>query len=541
MYGYKPICKYVFAIVFIYPPFSFAKIITDIGILSFDKNGAKGPGYPWSSVFNSSIYYGAVVPSTYSTYWILLFDAIFYALLAFFFENVMKSGSSRPIYFIFTREFWSIEISTLIEDDTEMVETSHLLKDSDRDMEVDVIDEDARVFRSEKDAFVESDDESDQAGTINSSPGQNPNIRIMRLNKTYNPPMLPELKAKFKAIFNCICCCFRPKQAVSEEEAVEPVDQNPSTGSGPVKALVDLSLLISKGELFCLLGHNGAGKTTTINMMTGLFPPSSGTINFFGLDLRYQMDSIRKLMGICPQHDILWPDLTAREHLDIFAELKNVPSDKKRETVDELLRSVRLFKVGNNRVSTYSGGMKRRLSVAISCIGDPQIIIMDEPTTGMDPISKRHIWDLIQRLKKDRVVILTTHAMDEADALGDRIAVLAMGKLRCIGNGLHLKNKYGEGYRVNIQTDQENVENVKHMVKSKLPNSNVLAENGTRLTFGVPLECIALLSPFFRFLETDPTAVSIIREWGVSHTTLEEVFMKVTKKFSQCKPHVDQE
>ncbi len=134
-------------------------------------------------------------------------------------------------------------------------------------------------------------------------------------------------------------------------------------------------------------------------------------------------------MGVVPQFDILWNELTAMEHMRMFSLIKGVPQIDIHTTSEELLRSVGLYDVRNARAASFSGGMKRRLSVAISAIGDPKIMFMDEPTTGMDPVSRKDVWKLIQQLKRNKVVILTTHAMEEADVLSDRIAVIADGKL----------------------------------------------------------------------------------------------------------------
>ena len=144
-----------------------------------------------------------------------------------------------------------------------------------------------------------------------------------------------------------------------------------------VLALRGFSASIEEGQIFCLLGHNGAGKTTTVNILTGLFEPTFGDGFIYGHSVVAEMETIRRFMGVCPQHDILWNDLTAREHLEIFAELKNVPSYERAAVVDDKLRSVNLYDVGNKLVGGFSGGMKRRLSVAMSCIGEPKIIFMD--------------------------------------------------------------------------------------------------------------------------------------------------------------------
>jgi len=200
----------------------------------------------------------------------------------------------------------------------------------------------------------------------------------------------------------------------------------------------------------------------------------------------------------------------------------------------KILKRVRLYKVGDHRSSSFSGGMKRRLSVGISCIGNPQVIFMDEPTTGMDPMSRRHVWGLIQDLKKDRIVILTTHSMEEADVLGDKIAIMSKGRLRCIGNSLHLKNKFGEGYRINIVArGLESVEETKQIVQKYLPGAIIVAETGENLIYSLSSSNeVRLIIPFFKKLESMmvPGQGSPVKDWAVSHTTLEEVFLKVTRE-----------
>jgi len=299
-----------------------------------------------------------------------------------------------------------------------------------------------------------------------------------------------------------------------------------------VQAQDNVSLNIPQGSLFCLLGHNGAGKTTTINILTGLFPSSSGEAYIYGRNVRTEMNEIRHSMGVCPQHDILWDEMSAREHLELFCYLKNVPSQQRQAMIAEKLEMVRLTRVGNNRVGSYSGGMKRRLSVAISSIGEPDIIFLDEPTTGMDPMSRRHVWELIERMKKNRVIILTTHSMEEADVLGDRIAIMAHGKVRCVGNSLHLKKRFGDGYRINIATSMEQAPLVKEQVQFYLPQCSLIAESGGSLVFGINANDHQTLVPLFRYLEEEERkgAQSIIMDWGISQTSLEDVFLKVTRQ-----------
>jgi ABC-type multidrug transport system ATPase subunit len=151
----------------------------------------------------------------------------------------------------------------------------------------------------------------------------------------------------------------------------------------------------------------------------------------------------------------LWEELTAKEHLEMFCKLKGVPANEIQPEVERVIKSVELFHVLNHKVSTFSGGMRRRMSLSIALISNPPIIILDEPTTGMDPKTRRNVWDLILSIKKERVIILTSHDMIEADSLGDRIMVVCKGKITAIGTPLFLKNLYGKGYRLMLTCDPD--------------------------------------------------------------------------------------
>lgn len=162
-----------------------------------------------------------------------------------------------------------------------------------------------------------------------------------------------------------------------------------------------------------ILGHNGAGKTTFINIMTGIIAPDSNSemeivINNNSID---NIAEIRKYIGVCPQFDILWKELTAEQHLRMFGKLKGIPKHRLETRIDEVLHFVSLLSEKKNKVNSFSGGMKRRLSLAIAAIGNPKIIFLDEPTTGLDPKVRQQVWMLIEKLKKNKSVVLTTHSM----------------------------------------------------------------------------------------------------------------------------------
>jgi len=300
-----------------------------------------------------------------------------------------------------------------------------------------------------------------------------------------------------------------------------------------VHAVKFLSLSIEKGTLLGFLGANGAGKSTTIGMLTGLIEPTYGDATIYGRSVVNNISEVRKITNVCPQHDILWPELTAYEHFALFAELKGVPAKERESVIQNAISSVKLTSVAHNQISTYSGGMKRRVSVAIACIGNPKIIFLDEPTTGMDSQSKRHIWNLIKEIKKKCVVILTTHLMEEADILADRIVIMADGVMACNGNSLQLKNKFGEGYSISIVVKrQEFIPEVKEIIFNALPQCKLLSESADLLNFGFPINTPHdILVNFFKSIEqiTFNQQTSPIRDWNVSHTTLEDVFLSVGK------------
>lgn len=303
-------------------------------------------------------------------------------------------------------------------------------------------------------------------------------------------------------------------------------------GNPPKYAVRGLSLAIPRGECFGMLGPNGAGKTTSISMMTGLLAPTSGTVFIEGLDIRKDLDKIYSCMGVCPQHDLLWETLTGREHLLFYGRLKNLKDAALKNAVDSSLRSVNLFNggVGDKQAGKYSGGMKRRLSVAISLIGDPRVVYMDEPSTGLDPASRSNLWDVVRQAKQDRAIILTTHSMEEAETLCDRLGIFVNGELQCIGNSKELKSRYGGSYAFSITTAQSEEERVLEMVQRLSPNAKkVYGLSGTQ-KFELPKSDVKL-ADVFRTVEHAKTEFSI-QAWGFADTTLEDVFIKVAREAS---------
>ncbi|KAK8968518.1 ABC transporter A family member 1 [Platanthera guangdongensis] len=248
-------------------------------------------------------------------------------------------------------------------------------------------------------------------------------------------------------------------------------------------AVHSLTFAVQEGECFGFLGTNGAGKTTTLSMLTGEEHPTDGTAFVFGTEVRSDPKSACRhfflQIGYCPQFDALFEFLTAREHLQLYAKIKSVPKNLINNVVNEKLEEFDLWNHAEKPSYTLSGGNKRKLSVAIAMIGDPPIVILDEPSTGMDPIAKRFMWDVISSLSTRRgktAVILTTHSMNEAQALCTRIGLChgkffklflqVDGKLRCIGSPQHLKSRYGNHLELELKPTEVSTLNVDDLCKS---------------------------------------------------------------------------
>jgi ABC-2 type transport system ATP-binding protein len=210
---------------------------------------------------------------------------------------------------------------------------------------------------------------------------------------------------------------------------------------GDFTAVDGISFTVGKGEIFGLLGPNGAGKSTLIRMLTTLIPPTSGTAIVGGADVSSNANAVRKTIGVIPQALTSDGELTARENLLIFAKLYGVPRARRGALIDELLAAVELTAWADKPVKNMSGGMRRRVEIARGLVHQPRIFFLDEPTTGLDPVSRTAVWEMLRRIKQthDLTVLLTTHYMDEADKLCDRIAIVDHGKLVALDSPLRLK------------------------------------------------------------------------------------------------------
>ena len=212
----------------------------------------------------------------------------------------------------------------------------------------------------------------------------------------------------------------------------------------PDKTAVDnISFSVDKGSIFSLLGVNGAGKTTTIKMLCGLTRPTDGEAYVLSHNIHTELDEVKKLVNISPQDTSVASRLTVRENLEFIAGIYGADRKKQREKADEMIQYFHLQEVADRRAKVLSGGWQRKLSIAMALITEPQIIFLDEPTLGLDVLARRELWEVIRRMKEKITIILTTHYMEEAESLSDKVAVMVDGRIKAMGSVEELKEQTG--------------------------------------------------------------------------------------------------
>jgi ABC-2 type transport system ATP-binding protein len=293
---------------------------------------------------------------------------------------------------------------------------------------------------------------------------------------------------------------------------------------GDFTAVDALNFSVEHGEVFGLLGPNGAGKSTLIRMLTTLVPPTSGTARVNGFDIVRAANDVRQSIGVIPQAMTSDLDLSAVENMSIFAKLYGIPREKRLRTIKQLLQEVDLEKWGDKPVKMFSGGMRRRLEIARGLVHEPKFFFLDEPTTGLDPVSRVAVWEMLTRFKRERdlTILVTTHYMDEADKLCDRIAIVDHGKLVALDSPLKLKASIPGKNILEVSfsdVPQHWMETVRTLpdvaeVKADANIFRISSNNGPRTTEGL--------------LEAARKANVTVTSLSVQSTTLDDVFVHYT-------------
>uniref|UniRef100_A0A668A831 P-type phospholipid transporter n=1 Tax=Myripristis murdjan TaxID=586833 RepID=A0A668A831_9TELE len=456
----------------------------------------QGVGIQWSNLLASPLEEDSYNLTT--SICLMLFDAVLYGIMTWYIEAVFPGqyGIPRPWYFLFTKTYWCGE------SENKNISTP-LGKKGNADA----------VCIEEEPSHI------------------NPGVYIKNLVKVYS--------------------------------------------NGNKLAVDGLSLGFYEGQITSFLGHNGAGKTTTMSILTGLFPPTSGTAYILGKDIRTELSTIRQNLGVCPQHNVLFSMLTVEEHIWFYARLKGLPEDRVKAEMEQIVNDIGLPHKRKSRTSTLSGGMQRKLSVALAFVGGSKVVILDEPTAGVDPYARRGIWDLLLKYRQGRTIILSTHHMDEADILGDRIAIISHGRLCCVGSSLFLKTQLGTGYYLTLvkrdydltlqscrnsastvsyskKTEKDSVSEsssdaglgsepesetttidvslISNVIFKHVPEARLVEDLGHELTYILPYQSAKDGAFVELFHEIDDRLTDLgISSYGISDTTLEEIFLKVAE------------
>ncbi|XP_059003841.1 ATP-binding cassette sub-family A member 9 isoform X3 [Mustela lutreola] len=298
-----------------------------------------------------------------------------------------------------------------------------------------------------------------------------------------------------------------------------------------VEALKGLVFDIYEGQITALLGHSGAGKTTLLNMLSGLSLPTSGSVTIYNHTLSEMADleGISKLTGVCPQSNVQFGFLTVKENLRLFAKIKGIQPREVEQEIQQVLRDLEMENIQDILAQNLSGGQKRKLTFGIAILGDPQVLLLDEPTAGSDPLSRHHVWNLLKERKSNRVILFSTQFMDEADILADRKVFISNGRLKCAGSSLFLKKKWGIGYHLSLHLNEMcDPDSITSLVKQHVPDAKLRAQSEEKLIYILPLERTNKFPDLYRDL--DRCSNQGIENYGVSMTTLNEVFLKLEGK-----------
>ncbi|XP_035533108.1 ATP-binding cassette sub-family A member 12 [Morone saxatilis] len=440
---------------------------------------AQGEGIHWRNSYTSPI------PGDTASFgwlcWLLLIDSILYFIIGVYIRMVFpgKYGIPAPWYFPFKASFWA-DLCCCRKSNTKV----------DRGLLF------ANIMQKNQPVF--SDDKGKGQNTLSSQAGEDfselpVGVALHGLSKIY----------------------------------------------GDQVAIQNLNVSFYEGHVTSLLGHNGAGKTTTMSLLTGLFAPSSGAIEVYGKDMQTNIDDVRKELGVCMQYDVLFDHMTTKEHLLLYGQIKAPQWSRRelREQVRMILEETGMYAHRHKRVGTLSGGMKRKLSISIAFIGGSRLVVLDEPTTGVDPCSRRSIWDIVIQHKKNRTIIMSTHHLDEAEVLSDRIAFLERGGLKCCGSPFHLKDKLGQGYKLTLTKKMQNLESepidnaeLKTFIQAHVPEARLKEAQGGDLVYSLPPFTSSNASSYRSLLTALDSNLDALQlgGYGISDTTLEEVFLELT-------------
>ena len=415
-------------------------------------------------------------------YGMLFFDFFLYLFLGFYLENTLphQFGISKPWYFLCTKGYWKI------------------LNKSEKQIK-EKIDIENKKMKNESNLELRNE----EMKNINS-----PHERNQNNNDHF------EDESKYENF-------------LKEGKSLSIVNLKKKFGENK-KALDGLNLNFYKNEIFALLGHNGAGKSTSISILCGVYECDSGEAYYENANIisSENIQKFRQKLGICPQHDVLFENLTVKEHLEMFCVFKGVESKDIEHEVQKTMEEMCITDKKDTKSSGLSGGQKRKLSIGLALIGGSEVVFLDEPSSGMDITSRRQLWDILKNCMNNRIIVLTTHYMEEAAVLGNRIGILTNGKLKCCGSLLFLIDKYGKYISLNIiKNPDAKDKDIIDFVTERLPDvkHEILSEE---ILFRINKTNSISLKEFFEDLDQNMNLLNI-KTYGASMPTLEDVYLNV--------------
>ena len=477
-------------------------------LAQFDSNGLKFTSKSVSVEYSSF--------SVRDMYVMFAVDIVLYLFLGYYLQNIISHefGISRPVYFLCTKKYWGCGGSS--RNKTQMGNKELLASGgSNSGKQYGNKDNNAELLNIRSNVQMIPDSKlNEQVYMLNKHSQQQQQCTTATYENYFQNENLYSDKTNPK---DCLRIMNLRKEFDDGKVAVKNVNIN-----------------LYKDEIFALLGHNGAGKSTTISMLSGLYEATSGQAIYDNMNilLDSNMDIFRSRLGICPQHDVLFEELTVEEHLKMFCVFKGVDSASISSEIHKSLKDFELFDKRNVQVKNLSAGQRRKLSISIALAGGSEVIFLDEPSSGMDITSRRSLWEILKQCTRDKIIVLTTHYMEEASVLGKRIGIISDGEMKCIGTPLFLIEKFGKYISITITkevnaVDDDIIRFFEQQVQDEKLKYEVLSEE---ILFRIPKHTVKgeefNIVKFFNELDRNVNALRI-RSYGAAMPTLEDVFLNV--------------